>query len=189
MRLLVVLTLLLGALFSMTSTFAVQSAVVSSPLGVTVTTTNAALLSLEPGVGDGNAANTARYLDPSQKALVIDFRRGYGVSQYGLTSNAVAGYKNKFAFKGLFRVTNRSASTQCVTVYVSAGAPEDLSEIRLRTPGSGGGGTQVAAKRGALLSCANLTPGQSYDVDIYWEIDSGGGLTDTFNIRVEGNRP
>lgn len=188
MRVLVGAALLVLAILSLTSAWAIQSAVVTSAQVLTVVSTSDALLSLTPGADLGNAAGTARYRDPvAQDSLVLDFRRGWDSGQYGLTGS-ISPYPNRFRYRGLFTVTNRSASTQCVSVFVPNGGAPDLSGIRVRTPGDTGSGAQVAGAGGAFPTCQALGPSQSFEVDFWWEVVSATPFSGSFNVRVEGVR-
>lgn len=190
MRWAVLAALLLAVLLSLPTTLAVRTASVDGEGQVAVLSTSTALLSLTPGSGEGNAANTAHYRDAgTEDTLVLDFRRGLGSSaSYAFPPNTLA-YRDKFRFRGLFTVTNRSDELLCISVHVPGGGVADLAGIYLRTVGDPGSGTATAGSGGSKNGCATwLGTGASFEVDFWWEIDSTGSLTDSFSVRVEGTR-
>ncbi len=190
MRFLVLLALLFAVLLSLPSALAVRTASVGSPAQVAVVATSSALLSLAPGTGSGNAAGTARYRDAvSQDLLLLDFTRGGSAgTTYGFPPNSLT-YRDRFRYRGLFTVTNRSAESLCISIYVPGGGVADLAEIRVRPVGDTGSGTQVAGAGGAPVACTtSLAPGAAYEVDFWWEISSTGGGLHSFTVRVEGSR-
>ncbi|HYF94730.1 MAG TPA: hypothetical protein VD969_21155 [Symbiobacteriaceae bacterium] len=193
MRLMVALAMFLAAVLTLTSTLALESAQVTSGQTVTVTTTGSALLALTPGTGDGNAASTA-YVSGTTGALVLDFTRGYGSgSGYAFAANrAGAAYKDLIKYKGLFKITNNSMDTQCISVYVPAGNAADLDAVYIRTAGEiGTDGWKVAGTGGARVSCRpTVTAGTQVLVDFWWRIstsESGVGSA-SFDVWVEGKR-
>lgn len=193
MRLLVALAMFLTALLSLTSTLALQSGQVTSKQNITVTSTGSALLSLTPGTGDGNAAQTA-YISPTTGSLTLDFSRGRLNSPgYGFVANqAGASYKDLIKYKGLFQVTNQSRDTQCISVYVPTATATDLEAIYVRTPSeTATDGWKVAGAGGSRVSCRpTVNYGTTLLVDFWWRIgttEAGVGST-SFNVWVEGKR-
>jgi|GEM_PF-6866014 len=190
MRLLVLLALLLAVLLSLPSALAVRTGAVESQGQIAVVATDSALLSLVPGSGAGNASGTAFYRDPaSHDVLLLDFTRGVGTANgYGFPPNSLA-YRDRFRYRGLFTVTNRSGESLCLSVHVPGGGVPDLAEIRVRTPGDTGTGTQVAGAGGLQVACTTrLASGAAYEVDFWWEITSTGTGLQSFTVRVEGSR-
>lgn len=190
MRLALLAALLLAVLLSLPNALAVRSAAVNSGATVAVVATDSALLALAPGTGGGNAAETAYYRNPgSRDALVLDFTRGLSMGiSYGFAPNSLT-YRDKFRYRGLFTVTNRSDQALCISVYVPDGGVADLDGIYVRSPGGAGTGSMVASLGGQKLECSTwLTAGASFEVDIWWEIDSGSEGLHSFSVRVEGTR-
>lgn len=188
MRPLIALSLLTLALLSLTSVVAVQSLSSTNQSALTIVSTSDALLALAPGLGAGNASGTAFYQNPvSQDVLLLDFRKGWDAGSYGFTANVTA-YANLFRYRWLFTVTNQSAYTQCVSVYVPGVGPADLASIRVRAPGEAGSGLQVAGAGGGSPSCQNLAAGQSFEVDLWWSVTSTAPHTGSFMLRVESIR-
>lgn len=201
MRYLVLMILLLAVLLSLTQPAALQTAAVSSDHTIPVTTTDAALLALAPGALPANAAGIA-YTDPGGN-LLLDFRKGFGGGAYGFVHRNAAALQplpDQYRFKGLFRVTNRSADRQCVRVFVpqvfSAAQPTDLAGIYIRPEGAayGASSTQVAGLAGApsgsppASGCYTANPGQGLEVDFWFEITATAPVLPTFSVRVEGIR-
>lgn len=189
MRLAVQGALLLTLLLSLPSALAVRSAVVEAEAQIAVVSTGSALLSLTPGEGTGNAAGTAHYRNSSTAdSLVLDFTRGIGGGGgYGFPPNGLA-YHDRFRYRGLFLVTNRSDDPLCISVYVPGGGVPDLAGIYLRPVGDSGTGTATAGGGGVPSLCATLPSGSSFEVDFWWEIASASDRAESFTIRVEGIR-
>lgn len=190
MRLAGLLALLLAVLLSLPNALAVRSAAVESSARVAVVSTDSALIALAPGGGSANAAGTAGYRDAdSRDALVLDFTRGLNSgTAYGFPPNTLA-HRDRFRYRGLFTVTNQSADSLCISVYVPEGGVPDLASIYLRPVGEAGSGTAVAGSGGSPLACsAWLGSGQVFEVDFWWEIGSGSDRFESFTLRVEGSR-
>lgn len=195
MRVFIAVALFLTALLSLNSTLALQSAnVTTKHNGITVTTTGAAMLGLAPGTGTGNAAQTA-YVSSTTGALVLDFTRGKGSTsgKAFVANRAGLAYKDLIKYKGLFEVTNRSAETQCISVYVPSGGVANLDGIYIRQAGDTGDGWLVAGAGGARSSCrTNIPANTKVFVDFWWRIEtteSGVGTVPvSFTVWVEGTR-
>jgi hypothetical protein len=182
MRNLVVVALVLTALLSLTSTWALQSSTVGTGLQANVVTSDLALFSLTPGpttIGSGNRAATASLVNG---ALVLDFRKsansatGFRMTPTGLLDPSV---RNKYSYKGLFSVTNNSKSSHCISVYVqSQPGPAELSAIWL-------GGAKVAGSKGARLGCIDIAAGGTAWVDFDWIIGSTPTTAAQFTVLVE----
>lgn len=191
MRLAVALAMFLAALLSLTSTLALESGNITGRQTVNVSTTGSAMVALAPGSGAGNAAATA-YVSPTTGSLVLDFTRGSGgASGYAFAANrAGATYKDLVKYKGLFTVTNNSAETRCIAVYVPTGSAPDLDAIYIRTASEvGTDGWKVAGTGGSQVSCRpTVTAGMQVLVDFWWRIGTGesGVGSASFDVWVEG---
>lgn len=190
MRWAIVLALMLVALLSLTDTWALQGATMSSQQTIQVVSTDQALLTLAPGTGAGNAAGVAK-LDSGN--LVLELWRGAVTGErYGFGRNVVT-HRDEFRFPGVFNVTNRSQQTQCISArVVGPGAAPDLKAIYARLVNGSRPGIEIAGSGGIAadpnVSCFVLGAGQTMEVDFWWEIVSTQEGSSSFYVRVEGNR-
>ncbi len=186
MRGVALVTLVLAAMVLLTGAVALQSASSGAGFAVTVTSTDSAVLKLEPGTGPGNPAQNA-YL--SGGVLVLDFRWGtVPGTTYGFPARRQKLPPDKFRYRGLFRVTNNSGASRCIRVFVPGGQVDDLAGIYLRQPGDVGTGLQVAGPGGADLgTCQAVAPGGSVLVDFWWEIVSTRSNTVAFQVAVSSD--
>lgn len=200
MRYVVLAALMLLAMLTMTNTWAIQTdSVTQGGTSVVVTTTDTAMLTLEPGSTlKSNAAGTA-YLQNGK--LMLDFSRNSSSpsTSYGFNASQVATSLDTVTYKGLFYITNNSDESLCLRVYVPEGNADDISAIYVRdwndttTPG-----TQVATSKGAELlpaatNCKRVAGGVAAKVyvDFYLTMRSSAAASPgsyNFNVRVEGKR-
>lgn len=196
MRLALAAAVLLAAWLTLVPAAAYKRAAATGSLSLTVTATDSAALQLGTGSGGSNTAGTAYYSSGAREALYLDFRKGQpacGVSiscGFGPPDTPAAGVTvagDRYRYRGLFRVTNRSASARCISVHVPGGGVTGLEAIYLRAPGDFGSGTAVAGTGGVRSGCVSVAAGAAVDVDFWWNISSASA-SGSFNVRVEGQR-
>jgi hypothetical protein len=199
-RYVVLAALMLLAMLTMTNTWAIQTdSVTQGGTSVVVTTTDTAMLALEPGSTlKSNAAGTA-YLQDGK--LMLDFSRhsGYPSTSYGFNSSQVATSLDTVKYKGLFYITNNSDESLCLRVYVPEANADDISAIYIRDwNDTTTNGTQVATGKGAELlpaatNCKRVAGGVAtkVQVDFWLTLRSSAAASPgsyNFNVRVEGKR-
>ncbi len=173
--------ILVVALVLTVNTYALTQATVRSATGVSVTSTDAALLALSENHFMSSIVGGK---------LQIDFRVGNGgTGSYQLRGNTT--YPDNFRMYDLFRVTNNSDDRQCVQVKVNGSAPAHLQGIYGRLSGTNPAAPPAAP--GTLVSGANsfsLNAGQTMVVDFVWNAANGTSSVPAaaFALQVTGQR-
>lgn len=195
MRSVLVGLLVLLALLSINTASALKTNTVRSNNAlVTVTTVDAALIGIAPGTTDANAAGSASYNDNLAKNTIsISFQKGLSSgTAYGFAPNIITP-TDKFFYRNLLTLKNKSGQRQCVAVYLTSGSAPDLAEIQVRPMSTAAGtlSTGPATWRSAArLGCQWMDPGLTYAVDFLWLIQTAAPtspLTNSFGVTVEAH--
>lgn len=198
MRSIVAVLLFLLSLVSLTSVSALKIGTVrTNNQVIAVTSVDSALIAVGVGAIASNAAGVARYNDPTNKNTIsIDFRRGSGGSNFGFYPNTLgAALTDKFYYRQLLTLVNKSGQAQCVAVYVTSGTPGDLAEIQVRKASDPAGiigsgpKTWASSPSAGRTGCVLMPVGtQIYAVDFLWAIKTTApatAVTKGFTVSVE----
>lgn len=184
MRKPIVALVLLGAAALVGQVQAFKRTNVTSASVITVTTSDQAALRLTVGTGSGNRNGTASY---ASGGIILNFTKGKSASTtYGFTPPGASTAGDKYRFRGLFRVTNTTNTTKCISVYVPGGNVNGLENIYVRSIGSTGDGnpTTLAATGGNKGSCVAVPGSTAVEVDFWWS-QTTASAAPAFTVRVE----